>query len=124
MNISKPKALLVAMTMAISSMQMAKADSFDSSTGVLKLNYVKVGSLNYKIELQLDENGNLVLLSAVPATDTKGIANKFDANTGILVTPIIDIDGVKYKGEFELDDSQSAFTLLSAATGTDSDDDA
>ena len=49
----------------------AQADSFDSSTGVLKLNLVTVGSNKYTVELHLEDDGKLKILSAVPAAIQK-----------------------------------------------------
>ena len=64
----KPEALLIAITVAMSSMPMANADSYDSSTGILTMDFVKVGSTNYQIQLRLNDNDQFVLVSAVPAT--------------------------------------------------------
>ncbi len=43
MQFSKSKSLLVAISLAINPVQLVKADSFDNATGILTMNYVKVG---------------------------------------------------------------------------------
>lgn len=101
----------------------AKADSFDSTTGVLKLNLVTVGSAKYTVQLRLEDDGRLKLISAVPAVYTKSTFSTYDSISGRLNTTVVDFDGQDYRGIFELDATGSYFSLLSARTGIDTDGD-
>ena len=116
---SRPILLLIAMGCSVA----AKADSFDSTTGVLKLNLVTVGSAKYTVQLRLEDDGRLKLISAVPAVYTKSTFSTYDSISGRLNTTVVDFDGQDYRGIFELDTTGSYFSLLSARTGIDTDGD-
>lgn len=89
----------------------AKADSFDSTTGVLKLNLVTAGSAKYTVQLRLEDDGRLKLISAVPAVYTKSTFSTYDSISGRLNTTVVDFDGQDYRGIFELDATGSYFSL-------------
>ena len=116
---SRPILLLIAMGCSVA----AKADSFDSTTGVLKLNLVTAGSAKYTVQLRLEDDGRLKLISAVPAVYTKSTFSTYDSISGRLNTTVVDFDGQDYRGIFELDATGSYFSLLSARTGIDTDGD-
>ena len=101
----------------------AKADSFDSTTGLLKLNLVTVGSAKYTVQLRLKDDGRLKFISAIPAFYTKSTFSTYDSTSGRLNTSVVDFDGQDYRGIFELDATGSYFSLLSARTGIDTDGD-
>ena len=116
---SRPILLLIAMGCSVA----AKADSFDSTTGLLKLNLVTVGSAKYTVQLRLEDDGRLKLISAVPAVYTKSTFSTYDSTSGRLNISVVDFDGQDYRGIFELDATGSYFSLLSARTGIDTDGD-
>ena len=116
---SRPILLLIAMGCFVA----AKADSFDSTTGLLKLNLVTVGSAKYTVQLRLEDDGRLKLISAVPAVYTKSTFSTYDSTSGRLNTSVVDFDGQDYRGIFELDVISGYFSLLSARTGIDTDGD-
>ena len=84
------------------------ADIYDPQSGILKLNYVKVGSENFEVELK-HMNGKLKLLSYKPSSNTKGIPNTYNPLTGELKVPSIHVLGLsqefKYQGVFKLENN-------------------
>ena len=116
---SRPILLLIAMGCSVA----AKADSFDSTTGLLKLNLVTVGSAKYTVQLRLEDDGRLKLISAVPAVYTKSTFSTYDSTSWRLNTSVVDFDGQDYRGIFELDATGSYFSLLSARTKINTDGD-
>ena len=85
---SRPILLLIAMGCFVA----AKADSFDSTTGLLKLNLVTVGSAKYTVQLRLEDDGRLKLISAVPAVYTKSTFSTYDSTSGRLNISVVDSD--------------------------------